>query len=101
MAERHLKRFNLRWRPFASLTSLVIALCVAAHAQIVSTPTVRQTPPIALVPNGTANAGNVVVDFRGLAVLAMTPKSVVFSQPGQTQQLTVQAVLTDRSSFTK
>jgi hypothetical protein len=85
--------------------ALIACVCYAplalrAAAQESVQPANRLTQPVTLVPNGTANVGNVIVDFRGLTVLAMTPKAVVFTQPGQTQQLTVQAVLTDRSSFT-
>jgi len=78
----------------------VALLSINAFAQENAQPANRLTPAVTLVANGTANVGNVVVDFRGLTVLAMTPKAIAFTQLGQSQQLTVQAVLTDRSSFT-
>lgn len=79
---------------------LVLLLCPCLRAQNVRTVVSRQLSSISPTPNGTVDVGAATVDFRGLTVLAMSPQVIFFSQPGQTQQITIQAVATDRSSFT-
>ena len=51
------------------------------------------------VPNGLTDLGLVAVDARRLSVLALDPQLIMLNAPGQSQQVIVTAVLSDRSAY--
>jgi len=82
---------------FIVLASMLLSQLAMAQSAGTSATTIINS--VNLVPNGNVNLGTVFVDDRGLTVLGMTPQVLYFTQQGQTQQLTVQAILTDSSAF--
>lgn len=83
------------------LTAVLLAplLSSGASAQSSGITVNRVLSGVSLSPNATTDIGHVTIDVRSLSLLSIKPQLIAFTAPGQTLQLDIQAILTDRSVY--
>src|SRR4051812_9061738 len=82
----------------SSRALLLVALLVGGDAM--GQVSVTRTPvSVVPVPGGTADFGSISLEVRQFTLLSMSPPLIVLNQIGQTQQVTVLSVLSDRSGY--